>query len=53
VQLAPGIPVEVERNPQRAVSRALEGNGRAVAGGSMYFVGPLRARLIESGAVSI
>jgi dihydrofolate synthase/folylpolyglutamate synthase len=52
-QLAPGIPVEVERNPQRAVSRALEGNGRAVAGGSMYFVGPLRARLIESGAVSI
>lgn len=52
-QLAPGIAVEVERDPQRAVARALAGHGRAVAGGSMYLVGPLRARLVESGAVSI
>jgi len=51
--LAPDTAVEVERDPQRAVARALAGHGRAVAAGSMYFVGPLRARLLESGAVSI
>jgi len=51
--LARGIPVEVEPDPRRAASRALEGGGRAVAAGSIYFVGPLRARLVESGAFSI
>lgn len=51
--LAPGIPVEMEPDARRAVAHALEGCGRAVAAGSIYFVGPLRARLVESGAVSI
>jgi dihydrofolate synthase/folylpolyglutamate synthase len=51
--LVVGIAVDVEPDPRRAVARALSGNGRAVAAGSIYFVGPLRARLLESGAVSI
>jgi len=51
--LAPGIPVEAEPDARRAVARALAHGGRAVAAGSIYFVGPLRARLVESGAVSI
>ncbi|MGE3889526.1 MAG: folylpolyglutamate synthase/dihydrofolate synthase family protein [Vicinamibacterales bacterium] len=51
--VAPGIPVEAEPDARRAVARALEQGGRAVAAGSIYFVGPLRARLVESGAVSI
>ena len=33
-----------------AIASALGDRGRAVAAGSIYFVGPLRARLIESGA---
>jgi hypothetical protein len=36
----------------RAAERALAG-GRAVAAGSIYFTGPLRARLVEAGARSI
>jgi dihydrofolate synthase/folylpolyglutamate synthase len=37
--------------PEAAVARALEHSPRVVAAGSIYMVGPLRARLIESGAV--
>ena len=52
------VPVEAAESPLSAVSRALEaptgrtlgGGGRAVACGSIYMVGPLRARLIEGGA---
>ena len=52
------LPVEAAESPLSAVSRALEGpanrrldgGGRAVACGSIYMVGPLRARLIEGGA---
>jgi dihydrofolate synthase/folylpolyglutamate synthase len=36
--------------PEAAVARALEHAPRVVAAGSIYMVGPLRARLIESGA---
>ena len=37
--------------PEAAVARALEHAPKVVAAGSIYMVGPLRARLIESGAV--
>ena len=47
----PETPVDVEPNPGAAVHAALARAPRAVAAGSIYFVGPLRARLIESGAV--
>jgi hypothetical protein len=36
-----------------AIDDGLGGDRRAVAAGSIYFIGPLRARLIESGAVPI
>jgi dihydrofolate synthase/folylpolyglutamate synthase len=54
------IPVESEDSPIAAVTRALEGpvhrslgeggSRRAVACGSIYMIGPLRARLLEGGA---
>ena len=47
------IPVEAATSPQAAVDRALEQSRRAVACGSIYMIGPLRARLIESGATRI
>jgi folylpolyglutamate synthase/dihydropteroate synthase len=37
--------------PEAAVARALEHAPKVVAAGSIYMVGPLRARLIEAGAV--
>jgi dihydrofolate synthase/folylpolyglutamate synthase len=52
---AKGLVVEVTAiaEPRAAITAALAGAGRAVAAGSIYFVGPLRARLIESGATPI
>jgi len=44
------VPVESADSPVAAVSRALELSRRAVACGSIYMIGPLRARLLESGA---
>jgi hypothetical protein len=38
---------------QAAITDALGDDGRAVAAGSIYFVGPLRARLLASGASAI
>jgi dihydrofolate synthase/folylpolyglutamate synthase len=52
-ELLPGMPIDVEPDPRVAVERALAGTGMAVAAGSIFFVGPLRAALIGSGAVSI
>ncbi|HEX8027372.1 MAG TPA: cyanophycin synthetase, partial [Vicinamibacterales bacterium] len=46
------VPVEAVASPEAAVRRALEHSPRAVAAGSIYMVGPLRARLIAGGAVS-
>jgi hypothetical protein len=43
--------VDVVPDPGAAVQAALADAPRAVAAGSIYFVGPLRARLIESGAM--
>jgi len=47
------IPIESEGSPVAAVIRALERSRRAVACGSIYMVGPLRARLLEAGAARI
>jgi len=56
------VPVEAVASPLAAVARALEptfaeatggGPQRAVACGSIYMVGPLRARLIEAGATRL
>ena len=41
-------PVAVEAVPDVAVERALEGSARAVAAGSIYLIGPLRARLLAA-----
>ena len=50
--LAPELPIEVEPQPEAAVARALARSPRAVAAGSIYLIGPLRARLIARGARS-
>jgi len=44
------VPVEAFPSPEAAVARALEKSQRAVACGSIYMIGPLRARLLEGGA---
>jgi dihydrofolate synthase/folylpolyglutamate synthase len=48
--LAPGVAVEAVSEPTAAVMRALQQSRRAVACGSIYMVGPLRAALIAGGA---
>lgn len=49
----PDIPVDVCPEAAAAVERALKDKGRAMAGGSIYFIGPLRDRLVERGAVAV
>lgn len=46
------VPVTAEADPVHAMRLAAAG-GRAAAAGSIYFVGPARARLIEAGAEPI
>jgi folylpolyglutamate synthase/dihydropteroate synthase len=48
--LAPSIAVDSIASPDEAVARVLETSPRAVACGSIYMVGPLRARLLAAGA---
>lgn len=48
--LAPALPIEAEGNAETAVACALERSARAVAAGSIYLIGPLRARLLDAGA---
>lgn len=50
--LAPRLSVEVEPDAEAAVARALSRGPRAVAAGSIYLIGPLRARLLAKGASS-
>ncbi|HET9705633.1 MAG TPA: cyanophycin synthetase [Vicinamibacterales bacterium] len=45
------LPVATAAPPEAAVERALQRSPKAVAAGSIYMIGPLRARLIEQGAV--
>lgn len=47
------VPVTACDSPVEAVTRALALGPRAVACGSIYMIGPLRARLLENGAVRI
>lgn len=47
------VQVEAEPSPDAAVARALAMSKRAVACGSIYMVGPLRARLIAGGATKL
>lgn len=47
------VPVEAIASPDAAVARALEQSRRAVACGSIYMIGPLRARLIANGATRL
>ena len=49
-EIAPGIPVIAEPSPDAAVVTATTGAPRAVAAGSIFLVGPLRARLLGAGA---
>jgi len=61
--LAGSIPVESIADPVAAVARALaqpahrsrggDGSPRAVACGSIYMIGPLRAKLIAGGATPL
>jgi len=48
--LAPKLPIEADANAEAAVERALQRSARAVVAGSIFLIGPLRARLIEAGA---
>jgi dihydrofolate synthase / folylpolyglutamate synthase len=45
----PGTPVSMEADPRRAVALATKFRAPIVLAGSMYLVGPLRARLIDDG----
>jgi dihydrofolate synthase / folylpolyglutamate synthase len=47
------VPVESAASPVAAVMQALQQSARAVACGSIYMIGPLRARLIEAGATRV
>jgi dihydrofolate synthase/folylpolyglutamate synthase len=51
--LAPALPIAAEANPEAAVTRAMARSTRAVAAGSIYLIGPLRARLLAGGASRI
>ena len=48
--IAPSTPVESVATPVDAVARAFERSRRAVACGSIYMIGPLRAQLIAGAA---
>ena len=48
---APGVEVIAVAEPEAAVARALARSPKAVVAGSIYLIGPLRARLIETGAI--
>jgi dihydrofolate synthase / folylpolyglutamate synthase len=48
---APDTPVIAVSPAEAAVARALEHAPKVVACGSIYMIGPLRARLIEAGAI--
>lgn len=49
-EIVPRIPVVAEPSPDAAVVTATTGAPRAVAAGSIFLVGPLRARLLSAGA---
>jgi dihydrofolate synthase / folylpolyglutamate synthase len=50
VRVAPDVEVTPQPSADLAVAQALQGVDRAVVAGSIYLIGPLRARLVASGA---
>lgn len=52
-QLNTVVPVEEADTPEAAVARAFADAASAAIGGSIFLVGPLRARLTDAGAVSL
>jgi dihydrofolate synthase/folylpolyglutamate synthase len=50
LRVAPEVPVESQPSADLAVAQALRRVNRAVAAGSIYLIGPLRARLLAAGA---
>lgn len=52
-RVAPSARVETIDDPDHAVAAALAGWPRAAVAGSIFFVGPLRARLLAAGALSL
>jgi dihydrofolate synthase/folylpolyglutamate synthase len=52
-RVAPFVSVDVIADSTAAVEVALSGSPRAAAAGSIFFVGPLRANLLATGAVSL
>jgi len=51
--LAPKVSIEAEADPETAVALALRRSRRAVAAGSIYLIGPLRAALLAAGATRV
>ncbi len=49
----PALPVDVCPDPDEAVQRALSRHSRALVAGSIFLVGPLRARLLARGAQAL
>jgi dihydrofolate synthase/folylpolyglutamate synthase len=52
-RVAPALEVSTVEGADGAVQVALSSSGRAAAAGSIFFVGPLRARLLAAGALSL
>lgn len=52
-ELAPARTVEAVPDPEAAVAHALARADRAVAAGSIYLIGPLRAKLLAGGATAM
>jgi dihydrofolate synthase / folylpolyglutamate synthase len=52
-RIVPGARVIPIADPDDAIGEALAHGGRAVVAGSIYLVGPARARLIQRGAVPV
>jgi dihydrofolate synthase/folylpolyglutamate synthase len=52
-RVAPGVEVSTVERSDHAVQVALASRRRAAAAGSIFFVGPLRARLLAAGALSL
>jgi dihydrofolate synthase/folylpolyglutamate synthase len=52
-RVRPALEVAVEPRPERALAAALAGGGPAAVAGSIFLVGPLRARLLAAGARSV
>jgi dihydrofolate synthase/folylpolyglutamate synthase len=50
--LFPGTPVSAVPDPLEAIQSALRERGCAMAAGSIYFIGPARARLLAGGGAS-